>query len=243
MRSDDVRCDEVAEVLPGVIDGTHRADRRMRRHVESCLRCQAELVQYRKLLRVLHTLRTDVLEPNPGVLSSILANLEEAGERGAIRSLVAGRKAAYLGGLAVATAAAGAILIGTVIGALAGFYRGLVDDALMRFTDAAQTVPNFLLALALIAVLGPATWSVVAAIALVSWPGTARIVRAEFLSLREREFVLAARAMGMGDGRLIFGQMLPNVASSIVVLATVVVSVAILVVGLSHGARRTLALA
>ena len=127
------------------------------------------------------------------------------------------------------TAAAGAVLIGTVIGALAGFYRGWIDDALMRFTDAAQTVPNFLLALALIAVLGPATWSVITAIALVSWPGTARIVRAEFLSLRERDFVLACRAMGMGDGRLIFGQMLPNVASSIVVLATVVISIAILV--------------
>jgi len=80
------------------------------------------------------------------------------------------------------TAAAGAILIGTVVGALAGFYRGGIDDALMRLTDAAQTVPNFLLALALIAVLGPATWSVILAIALVSWPGTARIVRAEFLS-------------------------------------------------------------
>ena len=127
------------------------------------------------------------------------------------------------------TAAAGAVLLGTVIGALAGFYRGWIDDALMRFTDAAQTVPNFLLALALIAVLGPATWSVITAIALVSWPGTARIVRAEFLSLRERDFVLACRAMGMGDGRLIFGQMLPNVASSIVVLATVVISIAILV--------------
>jgi hypothetical protein len=108
MRSDGIRCEEVAELLPGVIDGTHRSDRRMRRHVESCLRCQAELVQYRRLLRALHTLRTDVLEPAPGLLSSVLANLEEVGERGAIRSLMAGRKGAYIGGLAVATAAAGA---------------------------------------------------------------------------------------------------------------------------------------
>jgi peptide/nickel transport system permease protein len=127
------------------------------------------------------------------------------------------------------TAAAGAIIAGTVIGALAGFYRGWIDEVLMRFTDAVQTVPGFLLALALVAVLGPSTSSVVTAIALVSWPGTARIVRAEFLSLRERDFVLACRTMGMSDTRLIFGQMLPNVASSIVVLATVVVSIAILV--------------
>jgi hypothetical protein len=108
MRSDSARCEEVAELLPGIIDGTHRADGRVRRHVESCLRCQAELVQYRKLLRALHTLRTDVLEPSPGLLSSVLANLEEVGERGAIRSLILGRRAAYVGGLAVATVAAGA---------------------------------------------------------------------------------------------------------------------------------------
>src|SRR5881227_2215522 len=113
MRSDPIRCEDIADLLPGVIDGNHHADRRLRRQVESCLRCQAELVQYRKLLRALHTLRTDVLEPSPGLLSSILANLEEAGERGAIRSLIAGRRAAYLGGLAVATAAAGAA--GTVV--------------------------------------------------------------------------------------------------------------------------------
>jgi hypothetical protein len=113
MRSDSARCEEVTELLPGIIDGTHRADRRVRRHVESCLRCQAELVQYRKLLRALHTLRTDVLEPSPGLLSSVLANLEEVGERGAIRSLILGRRAAYVGGLAVATVAAGAA--GTVV--------------------------------------------------------------------------------------------------------------------------------
>jgi hypothetical protein len=107
-RTRQVTCEMVADLLPGIIDGGHQADRKVRRHVESCLRCQAELVQYRKLLRALHTLRTDVLEPAPGVLTGILANLEEVGERGAIRSLLAGRRAAYIGGLAVATAAAGA---------------------------------------------------------------------------------------------------------------------------------------
>jgi len=103
-----MQCDDVADLLPQIVDGGARADARVRRHVESCLRCQAELVQYRKLLRALHNLRTEVLEPAPGTLSGILANLEAAGERGAIRSLLTGRRAAYLGGIAVATAAAGA---------------------------------------------------------------------------------------------------------------------------------------
>ena len=103
-----VDCEDVAELLPGIADGSDRADRRVQRHIETCLRCQAELVQYRKLLRVLRQLRTDVLEPAPGLVTGILAGLEEVGEHGAIRSLLSGHRAAYLGGVAVATAAAGA---------------------------------------------------------------------------------------------------------------------------------------
>src|SRR5258706_3412266 len=86
MPSDLINCDDVAAVLPQIVDGAGHADRALLVHVESCLRCQAELVQYRKLLRALHNLRTEVLEPAPGTLSGILANLEAAGERGAIRS-------------------------------------------------------------------------------------------------------------------------------------------------------------
>src|SRR5207253_10613608 len=86
--SDLINCDEVASALPQIVDGSGHADRAVLTHVESCLRCQAELVQYRKLLRALHNLRTEVLEPAPGTLSGILANLEAAGERGAIRSLL-----------------------------------------------------------------------------------------------------------------------------------------------------------
>ena len=110
MRSDTnlLSCEDVADLLPAIVDGVARADRRLTGHVEGCLRCQAELVQYRRLLRALHQLRTDVLEPAPGLLTGILANLEEAGERGAIRSILSGRRAAYVGGIAVATAAAGA---------------------------------------------------------------------------------------------------------------------------------------
>ncbi|MGH9165127.1 MAG: hypothetical protein ACRDZW_06395 [Acidimicrobiales bacterium] len=103
-----MQCDRVADRLPQILDGAERADPQVLAHVETCLRCQAELVQYRRLLKALRALRTDVLEPAPGALTSILANLEAAGERGAMRSLLAGRRAAYVGGIAVATAAAGA---------------------------------------------------------------------------------------------------------------------------------------
>jgi hypothetical protein len=102
-------CEEVAAALPGIVDGNDKAERRVQHHVATCLRCQAELVQYRRLLRGLRQLRTEFLEPAPGVLTSILASLEEAGEQGAIRSLLTGHRAAYIGGVAVAaTAAAGA---------------------------------------------------------------------------------------------------------------------------------------
>jgi anti-sigma factor RsiW len=108
-----IGCEDVAAALPAIVDGNNRADRRIQQHVGSCLRCQAELVQYRKLLRALRQLRTEYLEPAPGLLSGILAGLEEAGERGAIRSLVSGRRAAYIGGVAAAATAAGAA--GTIV--------------------------------------------------------------------------------------------------------------------------------
>ena len=107
-----MRCDDVADDLAAAADGSVLLGRAERRHVESCLRCQAELVQYRKVLRAMRALRTEVLEPAPGLLADVLANLEASGERRAIRSMIQGRKAAYLGGLAAATAAgaAGAIV-------------------------------------------------------------------------------------------------------------------------------------
>ena len=105
-------CEELETDLSTVADGSISLAGEPRRHVETCLRCQAELVQYRKLLRTMHTMRTEVLEPAPGLLADLLAGVAGAGERRAIRSLVRGHKAAYLGGLAAATAAgaAGAIV-------------------------------------------------------------------------------------------------------------------------------------
>jgi hypothetical protein len=108
-----VRCDQVADRLPAAAEGLEALDAGSRRHVEHCLRCQADAVQYRKVLRAMRALRTEVLEPAPGLLPDILASLSEAGERQALRGMVRGRRAAYLGGLAAATAAgaAGAVVL------------------------------------------------------------------------------------------------------------------------------------
>ena len=103
-----MRCEQVAERLPEIVERGGQGGPQVLAHVDSCLRCQAELAQYRKLLRALRQLRTEVLQPAPGTLTGILAYVEAAGERGAMRSLLAGRRGAYLGGIAVATAAAGA---------------------------------------------------------------------------------------------------------------------------------------
>jgi peptide/nickel transport system permease protein len=122
-----------------------------------------------------------------------------------------------------------ATVIGCTVGAIAGYYGGWFGDILMRITEIFQTVPSFLLALVLVAILGPGLGSIIVAIAIVTWPGLARLVRAEFLSLREREFVLSCHAVGMSDARIILTQLLPNALPPVIVLSSVVVAVAILV--------------
>lgn len=121
-----------------------------------------------------------------------------------------------------------AVAIGVAVGALAGYYGGVVDDALMRVTEAFQTLPNFLLLLVLVAVFGSQIATVTVAIGLVSWPAPARLTRAEFLTLRDRDFVQASRALGTGDLRIILRDVLPNAAPPVIVYASVVMAVAIL---------------
>jgi peptide/nickel transport system permease protein len=121
-----------------------------------------------------------------------------------------------------------ATLIGLLVGALAGYYGGWVDQGLMRLVDLMLCFPAFFLILAVIAVLEPSIWNIMAVIGLTSWMGVARLVRAEFLSLREREFVTAARALGAGDARLITRHMLPNALAPVMVSATLGVAGAIL---------------
>ncbi|MDF2810688.1 MAG: dppC [Microvirga sp.] len=121
-----------------------------------------------------------------------------------------------------------AITIGIVLGALAGYYGGIVDDVLMRITEAFQTLPNFLLLLVLVAVFGSDIKTVTIAIGLVSWPASARLTRAEFLTLRSREFVQASRTLGMRDVQIIFREILPNALPPVIVYASVIMATAIL---------------
>ncbi|MGX5736508.1 ABC transporter permease [Bosea thiooxidans] len=120
------------------------------------------------------------------------------------------------------------VLIGITIGAFAGYYGDWVDTALMRVTEAFQTLPNFILLLVLVAVFGSTITTVTVAIGLVSWPASARLTRAEFLSLRNREFVQAGRTLGLRDVKLIFGEILPNALPPVIVYASVVMAIAIL---------------
>ena len=121
-----------------------------------------------------------------------------------------------------------AIAIGIVIGALAGFYGGRVDNLLMRITEAFQTLPNFILLLVLVVVVGSTMTSVTIAIGIVSWPAVARLTRAEFLSLRNREFVQACRTVGLSNGWIIFREILPNALAPVIVYGSVVMAMAIL---------------
>jgi peptide/nickel transport system permease protein len=119
-------------------------------------------------------------------------------------------------------------LVGILLGALAGYYGGLVDDLLMRVTEFFQIIPAFVLLMVLVAFLQPSLTSAIIGIALITWPNVARVVRAEFLSLRNREFVEAARTLGMRDTRIILTQILPNALPPIVVVSSMMVGNAIL---------------
>jgi peptide/nickel transport system permease protein len=121
-----------------------------------------------------------------------------------------------------------ATLIGIVLGALAGYYGRWADAVIMRFVDIMLCFPSFFLILAVIAFLEPSIWNIMIIIGLTGWMGVARLVRAEFLSLRERDFVQAARAMGARDARIIFRHILPNAISPVLVSATLGVAGAIL---------------
>jgi peptide/nickel transport system permease protein len=127
---------------------------------------------------------------------------------------------------AVSTVAA--VTFGVVLGALAGYLGGVVDDVIMRLTEFFQTVPSFILAVVLVAIFTPSLLSIVIAIAVVSWPPVTRVVRAEFMTLRTREFVQAAEVLGRSRFAIAFREILPNALSPIIVLGSLMVASAIL---------------
>lgn len=164
----------------------------------------------------------NVLSP-PG--KSHLLGTDELGRDLLSRIIWGSRVSLKVGFIAVGIA----IVIGIIIGALAGFYGGKVDAVLMRFVDIMLAFPTFFLILAVIAILEPSIFTIMAVIGITSWMDVARLVRAEFLTMKERVFVEAAKAMGVSNRRLIFRHILPNALSPVFVAATFGVAGAILI--------------
>ena len=146
--------------------------------------------------------------------------------RDVLAELVHGARASLAVGIAAAVVA---LVVGSLIGTLAGFAGGLVDEALMRVVDAFQIVPAFLLALAFVSVIGASLPVVVLAIALGAWTGPARLARAEVLSIRERDYVAAARVIGMRPLEIALREILPNALPPVLALSSVIVASSILV--------------
>lgn len=140
------------------------------------------------------------------------------------RMLHGGRISLLVGLVAVGISTA----IGILLGAIAGFYRGWVDTLIMRLVDIMLSIPSFFLILAVIAFLTPSIINIMIVIGFTSWMGVTRLVRAEFLSLNEREFVTASRTLGAQDARLIFTHLLPNSLTPIIVSAVLGVAGAVL---------------
>jgi len=122
-----------------------------------------------------------------------------------------------------------AVAFGTLIGSVAGFYGGIIDDVLMRLSEFFQTIPSFIFAIVLVAILSPSADSLVIAIATVSWPPIARVVRGEVMSIKSRECVQAAIVIGQRDVAILVGQVLPNALSPLIVTGSLLVANAILI--------------
>ncbi len=140
--------------------------------------------------------------------------------------VVHGARTSLLVGLTVSSAAT---LIGILVGSLAGYAGGRIDDLLMRLSEFVQIIPRFFLALVIVAMLGSSLWLIVLLLALTAWPGTARLVRAQILSLRTRDYVTAARALGVPPGQILWRHLLPAALPPVITLAALHVGGAILV--------------
>jgi peptide/nickel transport system permease protein len=125
-------------------------------------------------------------------------------------------------------AALSSTAVGVMFGAVAGYYGGWIDDVLMRITEYFLTIPSFIFAVILVAIFSPTVFTITTAIAIVSWPSVARLVRGEYIVQRDHEYVQACRAMGMGDTEIILMQILPNTLPAVIVVGSLTVATAIL---------------
>lgn len=146
--------------------------------------------------------------------------------RDTFSGVLSGARASLLVGIATAAVAG---LLGTAVGAIAGFYGGAVDDALMRLTELVQIIPRFFLAILVAALFGPSITFLTLLLALTFWPTTARLVRSQILTLRQREWVLAARAVGLGELRILVRHVMPHALGLIIVTSALQIGAAILV--------------
>jgi peptide/nickel transport system permease protein len=155
---------------------------------------------------------------------SHLLGTDSAGRDVLARLMYAGRISLSVGIVAVGLYVA----IGLLLGGLAGYFGGLVDSLIMRLADVVLSFPSIIVIITLVAILGPSIWNVMLVIGLLGWPPIARLVRAEFLTLRERDFVVASQAVGADHSRVIFRHILPNAMTPVIVNATFGMAQAIL---------------
>lgn len=161
----------------------------------------------------------------PGTTPEFLLGTDMMG-RDVLAGMLHGARISLTIGL-IATVAS--LLFGTLVGAIGGYYGGIVDSALMRVTEFIQTVPAFLLCIVLVVAFKPSLTTIVVAIAISSWPAVARLVRGEVMSLKQRDFILAATTVGMTNTRILITQILPSALPPVIVMGSLMVATAILV--------------
>jgi peptide/nickel transport system permease protein len=167
-------------------------------------------------------LSPSLLEP-PSMIG--LFGTDQLGRDVLSRTIYGTQISLFIGALAASTST----VIGTMVGGISGYLGGKMDELLMRITEYFMVIPRFFLALLLVAIFGASVWNIIFAIGILSWPQIARLVRSEYLSLKEQEFVEAAKADGSSNVRIAFFEILPNASPPIIIMASLLVAASIIV--------------